>query len=137
MTAKDYLGKIRLLEARVEAKISLIQSLRATLKNTCSHISETPHSASPDLQPTQTLHARICDIEHEANEAVDALVDYQRDISGKIELLSKQVYRQVLDMRYIQKLKWNEIRDQLKYSKTGIEGIHRRALSELNEKLQA
>ncbi|GHV27075.1 hypothetical protein FACS18948_3870 [Clostridia bacterium] len=134
MTAKEYLEKVWDLESRVESKLYQVQSLRELATNACGRLSGMPRNPSPDLQPISNIVAKITDLEKEADDAVDELVDYKREVSDTLSQIGYP-YGRLLEFRYFDRKKWHEICKELKYSSASIQRFHTKALQLIDERL--
>ncbi|GHU72154.1 hypothetical protein FACS1894184_19740 [Clostridia bacterium] len=131
--AKEYLEKVQVYESRVSSKLAQLQSLRDISSNVGRQLSSMPRNPSPDLQKSQTLTAKICDLQIETNDAIEEFVNYLTDVGVLIEQIDNVKYKRILEMRYILKMRWPQIYKELGYSEAGVEYAHKQALKEFEK----
>jgi hypothetical protein len=134
MTAKEYLDKVWELESRVESKLYQVQSLRDLATNACGRVSGMPRNPSPDLQPIGSIVSKIADLEKEADDAVDELVDYKREVNDMLSQIG-YIHGKLLELRYLNRKKWREISSELHFSIPTLQRFHSKALQLLDERL--
>jgi DNA-directed RNA polymerase specialized sigma subunit len=75
--------------------------------------------------------AKIVDLENEINEAVDAYIDEQREISRMLEKLEDADQVAVLHKRYFEYMPWEQIACDMHMTYRNVCYIHGRALQEM------
>ena len=134
MTAKDYLSRYRTLNDSINAKIAQVEELRRRAQTVGGGEGAGTHSGAP-YDRVGEITARIVDRESEINRNIDALVELQREISGKIALISDDKLRLLLELRYINCLTFERIACELNYSYMQICRLHGKALKEFEKML--
>lgn len=80
---------------------------------------------------TQGAISKIVDLETEINAEIDKLVDKRKEIEGIIQAVEDSTLRTLLEYRYINGKKWEEIALMMGYDYRYILKIHGKALSML------
>ena len=128
MTAKEYLGQAYRLDQRINTKLMQIESLRSlTQKVTVAYGGE-PVSHTRNVSSLEDAIIRMMEAENELNREIDRLVDLKMDISAVIGAVRNENYRLVLEKRYLCFESWNQIGDEMRYSRRWVRDVHERAL---------
>ncbi len=133
MTAKEYLEQVK----EIDSKINRLTSLKERLKE-CMYFS----AGSPEGERVQTsrnmdklgsLYARIDNIEREISERKEEMTDLKLRLALEIDELSDFNQKQILIHRYIYLKSWQEIPNEMGYSKGYIFRLHKKALKEFEK----
>ena len=135
MTAKEYLSQYRLLDARINAKLKQLEDLRERAFSVGGGQNTGTHSSTP-YDRVGELAAKIVDREAEINRDIDTLVELQREISGKLALVTDDKLRLLLELRYINCMTFERIACEMNYSYKQVCRLHGRALSAVNDVLE-
>ena len=137
MTAKQYLQQSFKLNAKINANLLELERLRAL--STCV--------ASPDLSKDKVQTgsvtdrigntvAKIVDLEILIIDETDRLVDLKREIRERLEAIEDDDLRLVLQKRYVNFQKWEQIAVDMNYGYQWIHKLHKRALNLFSKKFQ-
>lgn len=85
-----------------------------------------PGGGGGDLLPQCV--GKIMELEEELSAQIDRMVDKRREIEGAIAAVPNPQQQEVLSLRYIEGLSWEDIAERLKYDVRHIRRIHGRAL---------
>ena len=127
---KEELKDIYYLDSRIESKIRQLEQLNAL--KTCVGALD----YSKDRIQTSTTNStedrliRIIDLEHNINSDIDDLINMKNEARKVISKL-KGVERTVLEMRYFEAMKWEEIAFRLGDEVRQIYRFHGKGLSDL------
>ena len=111
MNIKDRLKDLR-------ATVSLIESLENMIKRDKEEFKEFPRLLE-ELEHSEVLQ-QIAELKQEQKNTMDL-----------INNLDNELQRKVLIERYLYKRKWDDIAEQLHYSRQSLHGIHNKAIEQL------
>ena len=131
MTAKEYLSRAYRLDARINAKLEQVMSLRELACKATSTLTDVPPSGTRNVHKMEDVIVKIIELENEVNADIDTLVDIKRKIVEIIKAVKNPEYQTLLELRYFCFKKWEEIAVIMGYSLDNIYKLHRKALSEL------
>lgn len=136
MTAKEYLSRAYRLDQRVNSKLEQVEALRAlALKVTTSYESE-PVSRSRCVTSLEDTITRMIEAEADLNQTVDALVDLKMEVARYINLLENYDDQLVLEKRYLCFKTWDQIADDMHFSRRWVHIVHLRALDAMDSILR-
>ena len=137
MTAKEYLSRLRSLELRMSANASEIESLQTLATHITSAInSDGIHTTGMTSDKLGNCVSRIVDLQREINEDIDNLEIVRREIIDSLEKVANSQYRELLRMRYVSGMTFEEIAVDMDKSYRWITKLHGRALQEFSKKNQ-
>ena len=131
MTAKAYLEQAFRLDQRINSKIAQVSALHELATKATSTISDMPRAASPNVHRMEDIIMKIFALEEEINADIDALVDLKREIVAVIKAVENTEYQTVLEKRYLNFDKWEQIAVDMGYSMDWLFTIHRAALKNI------
>jgi len=133
MNAKEYLEQAYRLDQRIDSKLMQVSALRSMVEKRASIIRKDPiqHSLNETLQ--EDVIIKIVDMERETDAEIDRLVDLKREISRMIGMIDDPELQVLLELRYLNYLKWSEIADKMHCTDNNIFKMHRRALEKMEE----
>lgn len=131
MTAKAYLEQAFRLDQRINSKIAQVSALHELATKATSTISDMPRAASPNVHRMEDIIMKIFALEEEINADIDALVDLKREIVAVIKAVENTEYQTVLEKRYLNFDKWEQIAVDMGYSMDWLFAIHRAALKNI------
>ena len=128
MNARAYLEQAHYIDRRIDSKIEQVASLRELATRATSILSDAPRSPSPDMQPIETILAKIFELEAEINSDIDTLVDLKREMVAVIKDVNNPEYQTLLELRYLCFKPWEQIAVYMGYSLQHVFRLHERAL---------
>lgn len=133
MTAKEYLGQIRVLDAKIDNMQRQLDDLREMITATggIDYTRERVDS-SPEQDQLAARMARYIDMGNKIDKEIDRLIDMKYRIVKQINLLKDDRYIILLDLRYVRLLSWEQISSIMGYSLRHVYEIHGEALSAFN-----
>ena len=129
MTAKEYLGQAYRIDQRINSKLEQVISLRELASKATSTLTDTPHSASPNLRSMESIIGKMVDLENEINADIGELVDLKRDIVSTIKGVESPEYRTLLELRYLCFRPWEQIAMEMGYDLRWLYRLHQKALA--------
>ena len=132
MTAKEYLNRVRVLNAYIDCKYEEIRQCRE-LAAKCSPSSMFDRNGNVSDKVGRTA-ARIADLEAEIRAEADKLIIARREIVNVISRVEDASIRVLLEMRYLSGYSWRKIALTMHYSVDHVTCyLHRKALKEVSE----
>lgn len=132
MTAKELLAKIIKLRKAIDYRNTKIASLVAQAENTSCRLTGMPHNPSPDPSPMATAICKKVDLENE----IEKLEAERNGYIAMLDLLEDTDFSRILNLRYVQEAKWDDIMAEMCYSPSWIFELHNRARKKLDEILK-
>ena len=127
MTAKEYLSQYRTLDIEIDSKLEQAKHLRALATKVSP---SSGFGASGDISDRvgKTV-AKIIDLENEINNDIDRLADMKADIMRQINAIKNSAYRTILEEHYFRYKSFDEIGEEINYSRMQICRMHGTALT--------
>ncbi len=133
MRVKDYLGQTRHLDGLIKARKEQLAELRDMSENIrVNRLSKMPRCKSQGDTISATV-ARLVDLELFIEASIERLAALKKDIALLVEGLPELELRRVLELRYLNCKKWEEIADDMSYNFRHVHRLHARALARLEE----
>ena len=133
MTAKEYMEQARYLDMQINSKIEQVRSLNELATRVTTVYSDMPHSPNRNTSRMEETIAKIIDLESEIDRDIDALVDLKREMMRVVNSIESAEYRTILEMRYLQFKKWEQIALQMSTDLRWVYRMHGRALNEVQK----
>ena len=133
MTAKEYLRQIGVLDAKINRRMKQVEELKALADGRGSLIPGDRVQSSPAGDKMSSAVIKWVDMEVEVTAMIDELVDLKNQIIGEIHQLDDQRYIQILEKRYIDQLKWEEIALSMNMDIRWVYRLHGYALQEFSK----
>lgn len=134
MTLKEFLNQGYHAKARIRAKEERIENWRQIAESITAQIR--PDSAGSSL-PSKKVEDCVCnivDLQNEIKEEIAALVQAEREVGKFIrEAPLDEIDRFIVELRYLNYKKWEEIAVELNYAYRWIMRRHKRAIAVLEE----
>lgn len=128
MTPKEYLSRARWTELHIQSRVEQAASLRMLASKTTSTVSNMPKGGG-DIHAMESVIVKLADLERSINCEVDELAGMKRDISDTIASVDKPKLRLLLELRYLNYKRWDEIAAIMKYDVRQIFRMHGAALN--------
>lgn len=133
MTAKEYMEQARYLDMQINSKIEQVRTLNELATKVTTVYSDMPHSPNRNTGRMGETIAKIIDLESEIDRDIDALVDLKREIMRVVNSVESAEYRTILEMRYLQFKKWEQIALLMSTDLRWVYRMHGRALKEVQQ----
>lgn len=130
MTKKE-LQRIYLLDLKISADIKELEKLNS-LKYSIRSPSAFGEKVQSSVRNDNDLIEKIVDLECEVNKHISELISLRENYKSKIKSVDDE-YGTLLNLRYIQCLKWNEIAKIMHRSQQTIYRLHGEALEKIKE----
>lgn len=93
-----------------------VLNLRMLLTDTSVHLTDMPHSDSPDLQKHETLHAEIDELEREITVAEKSKQEVVTEVGMMLTRLQDPLGQCALILYYLEKKRWTEVTEKMQFS---------------------
>lgn len=143
--AKEYLSKVRRLDALIDSKQEDITYLTAQITKTTSSLKGDVVSNGGG-RDRQELLAKLIDLRDATNQEIDRLIGKRAEVSRIIEQVKNPNQMRVLKLVYIgvwdenenanRYLKWREVAERLHKDEKTVQRIHGRALQSIEKILK-
>lgn len=130
----EFLSQGYHLDLRINNKLEQLESLNSLAAKATTTFGNEPVSGSRDAHRREAVICKIVDLQNEINEDIDRLVDIKREVREMIESVPSVEGRTILEMRYINYKKWEEIAVSMHYVLRNVRYIHDKAIEYLEEK---
>ena len=130
MTAKEYLRQYLDADRAINAKLEQISKLRALATKTTQTLQPDKVQSSNENK-TEKIIAKIVDLENEVDAEIDRLVEIKKQVENVIATVPNKAQRTVLERRYIDGERWEEIAVKMHYTYRHVIRLHGRALQTL------
>ena len=130
MTPKEYLMQYRALDRRIQGLTDERMRWEA-LARSCTPSYGGSGGGTPSANKIPHAVEKITELEAEIDAEVDKLVELRREIERTIASVPSDVQRQVLEQRYLNQKKWEQIAVDMRIDLRWIYRLHGRALKNL------
>lgn len=136
MRTKDYLLQIKSLDRKINNRLREAEELkqRALSLSSVRYDKDIVQGGKP--KDVSDMVARWVDMENEITADIDRLVDLKHKIVGEINQLHDARHIELLMLRYVKCMTFEEIAVEMKYSFRQIIRIHGSALQEFDHVLE-
>lgn len=124
----EYLKQISKLDARIETKQAEVKRLWDIATNVTPVMQDAVVSHSAGDGKVADAVAKVVDLRQEINVDIDTLVDTRREINQLIEKLPSEKQYKILYKRYFERKTWEQISDEMGFSRQWVHKLHNRAL---------
>lgn len=133
--AKEFLNRGYQSRIRIRAKKERIENWRRIAESITAAIKPVAAFSSMPSKKVEDCVCNIIELQEEIQEEIDGLVQVEREISRAItKAVEDPTLRALLEMRYLNYLKWEEIAVRLDVTFRWTMTLHRRALEEFSSK---
>ncbi len=134
MTLKDFLNQGYHAKARIRAKEERIENWRQIAESITAQIRPDSAGSSLPSKKVEDCACNIVDLQNEIKEEIAALVQAEREVGKFIrEAPLDETDRFIMELRYLNYKKWEEITVELNYAYRWIMRRHKRAIAVLEE----
>lgn len=133
--AKEFLNRGYQSRIRIRAKKERIENWRRIAESITAAIKPVAAFSSMPSKKVEDCVCNIIELQEEIQEEIDGLVQVEREIGRAItKAVEDPTLRALLEMRYLNYLKWEEIAVRLDVTFRWTMTLHRRALEEFSSK---
>ncbi len=134
MTLKEFLNQGYHAKARIRAKEERIENWRQIAESITAQIRPDSAGSSLPSKKVEDCACNIVDLQNEIKEEIAALVQAEREVGKFIrEAPLDETDRFIMELRYLNYKKWEEIAVELNYAYRWIMRRHKRAIAVLEE----
>lgn len=134
MTLKEFLNQGYHAKARIRAKEERIESWRQIAESITAQIRPDSAGSSLPSKKVEDCACNIVDLQNEIKAEIAALVQAEREVGKFIkEAPLDETDRFILELRYLNYKKWEEIAVELNYAYRWVMRRHKRAIVVLEE----
>ncbi len=127
MELKQYINRAWTIYKKLQVKKAHLDSL----SNVISKYGEREIETYPSGNSSETVALRWSELKKECDELSFKLVKIDRETDDILKLLTNPSQYQVLYLRYIRRLSWDDIPKACNYSKQSVYRFHKEGLEEL------
>ena len=128
MRAKTYLQQIRRLDRKINNKQIQLESLRELVTNITPILKDINVQSNGSQDRLGDTMAKIIDLQNEINNEIDLYVNRKLEAIKLINAMEDDISINILIQRYINYKMWDEIADNLNYTRQGVLKKHGQAL---------
>lgn len=134
MTLKEFLNRGYHAKARIRAKEERIENWRQIAESITAQIRPDSAGSSLPSKKVEDCACNIVDLQNEIKEEIAALVQAEREVGKFIrDAPLDETDRFIMELRYLNYKKWEEIAVELNYAYRWIMRRHKRAIAVLEE----
>lgn len=123
---------------RIAARQERIERWRQVAESITANPENSSSGGGYPTSKTENCVVAIMELEEEIKDEIMEITDFERQTSQIIkELIEDLNYKTVLEYRYLNYLRWEEIAVRMNYTFRWTQELHRRALSALQEAASA
>jgi len=131
LTGVEYLNQIQEAKARVRKLKARILNLEAMVTDNAYHLNGPIGRGQVDRDKTGTLIAAKCDAEQELVEAEKAAAQILDEVGMAISRIENPDAQDVIRMRYVDGMKYDDIAAEKKYSVQRVYQLRRRGIEDV------
>ena len=136
MGTVELLKQAYYIDVRIDNKLEQMEALNALATKATTTFGNEPVSGTRDVHKREETICKIVDLQNEINADIDNLVDLKRELRKTIESIPNVDCRTVLELRYLNFRKWEEIAVTMGYRLRNVHYIHDKAIEYLDGKMK-
>ena len=133
MGTVEFLSQAYHIDLRINSKLEQLESLNSLAAKATTTFGNEPVSGSRDVHRREAVICKIIDLQNEINDDIDRLVDIKREVHRVKESVPGVDLRTVLELRYLNFQKWEQIAVSMHYALRTVHYIHDKAIEYLEE----
>lgn len=133
--AKEYLEQVKLFDVRINNHLEELERLKSLVTKVTSTWKGDVVSGGGNQDKLGDAIAKIVDLQHEVNKAIDDYVDKRNEIGAILDKISDPDQLRVLYKRYFDGLTWEQIACDMHMTYRNVCYIHGRALQTVGKLL--
>lgn len=135
--AKEYLGRIQQTDKEINRKLEQLTTLNSMVMRITPVLKDSGGSGGTGGQDKLgNAVAKIADLQEEINRDVDIFVDMKLEACGILNRIKDDDYYDVLEMRYLKYMSFEQIAVEKNWSKRWAEIMNGRALQAFDKVLE-
>ena len=133
MNAKDYLSRAWRIEQQVQSKMEQIAALESLACRMTAGTGGGPVSHTRNVTSMQDTIVKILEAKDELNRRIDDLVEMKMEATRVIDRVRNVTLRLILEKRYLMFHSWEQITEEMGYSRRWTMTRHEEALAAVQE----
>lgn len=133
MQAEEYLMQVRMLNRKINNRISECERLRALAEGTSVAMTGDRVQSSPKPDKMSSAICKLVDMQKEIDAEIDRFVDLKKEVISVIEQVDNPHVYDVLYMYYVQEINWTDISKQLNYTYVWIHELKNRGFEQVQQ----
>lgn len=134
MTNKEFMNRAYEISKRLKARRQRLEYLNAQVGTANQSLSGMPKGSPSSTSQMEELTVRILDLELAIEQDEKALTSARAEISAAINSLNNENLSTILQMRYLDYMRWEDIMASLDYCRSYLYELHGRALRMIRQK---
>jgi len=134
MTNREYMGRAYEIEKRLKARRRRLEYLRSRIEAVGPQITGMPKGSPGVTSVMEEQAVRILDLELSIQKDEDDLAAAREDIRDAISGIGNETLSTILQMRYLDYMRWEDIMASLDYCRSYLYELHGRALKAIRQK---
>lgn len=126
MTAKEYLGRARWIDRRIEETRERLQRLRAQLEGRVSCLNGMPGGGRYVDRKDEMV-----DVELRLERQIRDMCRIKDEVVEAIEGVPDPICREVLELYYLDGLPWSRVAERMHYTVRNVQILHGKALQQV------
>ena len=136
MTAKEYLQQAYQIHRSIQARKQQVARLRALAEQVTSAATATRVSGTPARSKVESTVCRIADLQSLIQRDICRLAEKYEEIQRIIDKVEDDTCRNILSLRYLSFLTWEEIAEKMDYNERHVRRLHGIALQKVKDVLE-
>ena len=134
MTNREYMSRAFEISKRLKARRHRLEYLRSHIESTSIQITGMPKGTPGVVSVMEEQAARIVDLELDIKKDEKDLDVARKEIEQAINAIGNEGLATILQMRYLDYMKWEDIMASLDYCRSYLYELHGRALRMIHQK---
>lgn len=128
MTNKEYMERAFIISNRLKARRQRLEYLKSKVGTIKHDLDGMPKSSPFSISQMEELTVRILDLESAIEQDEKTLASVRAEISAAINSLNNENLISILQMRYLDYMRWEDIMASLDFCRSYLYELHGRAL---------
>lgn len=128
MTTKEFLRQYLAANRRIDTKLEQISKLRALAAKSTTVLGDGTSFGGGCTDKISGIIAKIVDMERQVDAQIDELQEIKRDVMAVVDKVADARLQNLLERRYINNQKWEQIAYEMGYDIRWVYRMHGRAL---------
>ena len=134
MTNREYMSRAYEIEKRLKARRRRLEYLRSRIEAVGPQFTVMPKGSPGVTSVMEEQAVRILDLELSIRKDEDDLAAAREDIRDAISGIGNETLSTILQMRYLDYMRWEDIMASLDYCRSYLYELHGRALKAIRQK---
>ena len=134
MTNREYMSRAYEIEKRLKARRRRLEYLRSRIEAVGPQFTVMPKGSPGVTSVMEEQSVRILDLELSIRKDEDDLAAAREDIRDAISGIGNETLSTILQMRYLDYMRWEDIMASLDYCRSYLYELHGRALKAIRQK---